>query len=95
MNYARIKAALQKATDTREVVIGVGAVNSVNETFIKCFQDQPAIMVADENTFAAAGQAVQQQLTAANCWLHIFFRANRCCMPIINQTPLHRLRSGC
>ncbi len=72
MDYARIKAALQKATDTREVVIGVGAVNSVNKTFIKCFQDQPAIVVVDENTFAAAGQMVQQQLTAANLSPYVF-----------------------
>jgi glycerol-1-phosphate dehydrogenase [NAD(P)+] len=61
----RIKAALPNATDTKDVVIGAKVLDSVDEVFGRSFGDQPAVVVADENTFKVAGEQVQQQLQAA------------------------------
>lgn len=65
MNEDRIKTALRDATDTENVVIGLGALASVEAVFGQVFGDQPAVVVADENTWRVAGQQVQQQLEAA------------------------------
>ncbi|HEU5326981.1 MAG TPA: sn-glycerol-1-phosphate dehydrogenase [Thermomicrobiales bacterium] len=65
MESGRIAAALRDAGDTRRVVIGAGALDAVGETFASCFGQQAAVVVADTNTFAAAGQAVERQLRAA------------------------------
>src|ERR1700704_2468294 len=65
MNTERIEAALRTATDTADVVIGAGGLSSVDEMFSRNFGDQPAVVVADENTFKVAGNAVQQQFEAA------------------------------
>lgn len=60
MSTERIKAALPDATDTKEVVIGAGVLGSVNEVFERSFGGQPAVVVADENTFKVAGEQVRQ-----------------------------------
>ncbi len=65
MNDERINAALQEASDTQDVVIGAGELASVGEVFEKNFGDRVAIVVADENTFEAAGKEVQQHLEEA------------------------------
>ena len=65
MDNDRIKVALREAGDTRCVNIGAGAFGAVDATFGQCFDQQPAIVVADENTFAVAGNAVHEQLVAA------------------------------
>lgn len=65
MDNDRINVALREAGDTRCVNIGAGAFSAVDTTFGQCFDQQPAIVVADENTFAVAGNAVHQQLIAA------------------------------
>jgi glycerol-1-phosphate dehydrogenase [NAD(P)+] len=65
MNTERIEAALRSANDTADVVIGAGVLSSVDEMFSRNFGDQPAVVVADENTFKVAGNAVQQHLEAA------------------------------
>jgi glycerol-1-phosphate dehydrogenase [NAD(P)+] len=65
MESGRIAAALRDASDTRRVVIGAGALDAVGETFADCFGRQAAVVVADTNTFAVAGQAVERQLRAA------------------------------
>ena len=57
MNTERIEAALRTATDTADVVIGAGGLSSVDEMFSRNFGDQPAVVVADENTFKVAGNA--------------------------------------
>ncbi|GAC1363444.1 MAG: hypothetical protein NVSMB42_23170 [Herpetosiphon sp.] len=64
MNHERIAAALQNAADTRAVVIGSGTLAAVESTFTECFAEQPAIVVADEHTFAVAGGSVYEQLRA-------------------------------
>lgn len=65
MDEERIKAALREATDTRSVVIGPRALAAVDHTFIQDFGEEPAVVIADSNTFEVAGQAVYQQLSAA------------------------------
>jgi glycerol-1-phosphate dehydrogenase [NAD(P)+] len=65
MDYERINAALRGASDTRRVVIGAGALAALDETFVQCFDTQAAVVVADENTFAAAGHSVDRRLRAA------------------------------
>ncbi len=62
MNDERIKGALRDATDTHDVTIGAGVLSSAGDLFEQCFGDQPAVIVADENTFATAGKEVQRSL---------------------------------
>jgi len=64
MDNQRIDAALRQASDTHRVVLGAGALNAADETFAQCLENAPAV-VADENTFAAAGRAVKERLSAA------------------------------
>jgi glycerol-1-phosphate dehydrogenase [NAD(P)+] len=65
MSEQRINAALEEATDTRDVRIGAGALASVPEVFRENFGEGPAIIVADGNTFEVAGRAVQRELEEA------------------------------
>jgi glycerol-1-phosphate dehydrogenase [NAD(P)+] len=65
MNDERITTALRDATDTENVVIGPGALGSVNDAFGQSFGDRPAVVIADENTWRVAGKQVQQDLEAA------------------------------
>ena len=65
MDTKRIDAALREASDTRCLIIGAGALASVDATFEQCFGQQLAVVVADENTFSVAGQTVQEHLRAA------------------------------
>src|SRR2546422_6514581 len=65
MNTERIQAALRNATDTADVVIRAGILPQVDEMFGRSFGDQPAVVVADENTFKVAGEEVLQRLKAA------------------------------
>ncbi|WP_040158312.1 sn-glycerol-1-phosphate dehydrogenase [Nigerium massiliense] len=60
-----IEQALQTATDTKDIVTGSGVVDRAGEVFVKNFPGKRAIIVADENTWAAAGEAVQKSLTDA------------------------------
>ncbi len=65
MNDGRIPEALGEASDTRGVVIGSGVVASVADVFERDFGDSPAVIVADENTFAVAGEKVERLLQEA------------------------------
>jgi len=65
VNGERIGAAMRDATDTQEVTIDTGALASVAELFEQSFGDRTAVVVADENTFALAGEEVQERLEAA------------------------------
>jgi glycerol-1-phosphate dehydrogenase [NAD(P)+] len=66
MNEELVNAALRDATDTRTVNIGEGALGSVAEVFEESFGgDAKAIVVTDENMWAAAGEEVQKNLEAA------------------------------
>lgn len=58
----RIQAALKDASETREVVIGSGAIGQTATVFRRGFGDVPAMVVADDNTFQAAGRSVLANL---------------------------------
>lgn len=62
MDERRIREALRDATDTNEVVIGEGALDSVADVFGRNFDESEAVVVADENTLEVAGVAVRQKL---------------------------------
>jgi glycerol-1-phosphate dehydrogenase [NAD(P)+] len=61
---SRINIALQKASDTRYVFINPGLLGEVDNIFTRCFGNKKAVIVADENTFAAAGKQVYERLQA-------------------------------
>lgn len=65
MSDERINAALRDATDTRDVTIGPGMLASAGDLFEQSFGDQPAVIVADENTFEVAGEEVRRSLEKA------------------------------
>jgi glycerol-1-phosphate dehydrogenase [NAD(P)+] len=60
----RIGAALREATDTKVVSIGAGVIESVDEVLERTCGGEQAVVVADENTFAIAGEEVQRRLQA-------------------------------
>jgi glycerol-1-phosphate dehydrogenase [NAD(P)+] len=62
---AILEMALRSARDTRQLRIGVGARHEVAPLFAQLFGDAPSIVIADENTFAAAGGDVYDSMKAA------------------------------
>jgi glycerol-1-phosphate dehydrogenase [NAD(P)+] len=65
MENGKIKAALREATDTRSVVIGAGVLSTVEDVFSQSFGNKKAVVIADENTFAVAGDTVYQRFVSA------------------------------
>ena len=66
MNDELIRTALRDATDTKDVVIGAGALASVPEVFRRTFgPDARAVVIADANTWGVAGERVQADLASA------------------------------
>jgi glycerol-1-phosphate dehydrogenase [NAD(P)+] len=65
MDLARMNAALSPASDTRLVVVGSGVLGNVSKALAQCFGDQTVVLIADENTYTAAGELVERQLGAA------------------------------
>lgn len=61
---SRVAAALAAATDTRDFVVGPAVLAQAPRLFER-FSERPALVVADPNTFAAAGRAVLGHLSAA------------------------------
>lgn len=60
-----IAQALENATDTEAIVTGRGVVDQTGQVFRDTFGQATAIIVADENTYAVAGEQVKASLTAA------------------------------
>jgi glycerol-1-phosphate dehydrogenase [NAD(P)+] len=60
-----ITEALSAARDTRCLELGQGVLGRVPQVFTRQFGDKPALLIADTNTFAAAGQAVREAFRAA------------------------------
>ncbi len=58
----KIERALQRTTDTKDLVIGPGVVAQTASMFQKLFPGQTAIIIADTNTWEVAGKAVLQSL---------------------------------
>ena len=65
MSHAALTQALAKANDTREVLIESGALRKTDAVLTRCFGDQGVGLVADDNTYAAAGEALAQHLRCA------------------------------
>lgn len=65
MAESLIEKALQTATDTKAIEVGRGVVSRTGEVFARLFPGKPAIIVADENTWAVAGEQTAASLTAA------------------------------
>ena len=61
----KVQSALQRTTDTKDLIIGAGVVNRTAEMFKKLFPGEVAVVVADTNTWEVAGKAVQASLDAA------------------------------
>ena len=61
----KIKAALERARDTKALIIGNGVVCRTAEMFNELFPGQKAIIVADENTWKVAGADAQKSLDEA------------------------------
>ena len=61
----KVESALQRTTDTKDLIIGAGVVSRTAEMFAKLFPQQKAIVVADMNTWEVAGKAVVASLEAA------------------------------
>lgn len=58
----KIKAALQKTTDTRFLLIEEGAVHKTGSLFQNCFPSSRSVIVADSNTWEVAGKDVAESL---------------------------------
>ncbi|MFN8498588.1 MAG: sn-glycerol-1-phosphate dehydrogenase [Anaerolineae bacterium] len=65
MTDDRVAAALHDATDTREFVSGRGVLAQLDAVFASAFGAAAAVVVADENTYAAAGADMDERLRAA------------------------------
>lgn len=65
MGEADLQRALERATDTRAVIVRPGALDEIIPTLKRHFPESAALVVADENTMAAAGQRVAEALRAA------------------------------
>ncbi|MEI7846251.1 MAG: sn-glycerol-1-phosphate dehydrogenase [Chloroflexota bacterium] len=64
MDNKLINAALRNATDTHQVEIGSGVLAKVGEVFVQSFGEQSAMIIADENTYALAGDVVTKRLVS-------------------------------
>jgi glycerol-1-phosphate dehydrogenase [NAD(P)+] len=68
VDYNRIDAALRHANDTRHLLIGTGVLNDVGNVLEQASGQQPAVVVADDNTYAIAGKAVCERLRSTG-WI--------------------------
>ena len=65
INMINIEEALRKASDTKRIIVETGAHRRVPEVFRSLFPDKTAVIVADCNTYAAAGEDVEAILNEA------------------------------
>jgi len=64
MASPRVEQALKIATETAAFEVASGLLERIAETYGRWFST-PAVVVADDNTFAAAGREVHERLSAA------------------------------
>jgi glycerol-1-phosphate dehydrogenase [NAD(P)+] len=62
MNRAKIKDAIKSAADTAECLIGPDCIYQIPDIFKRHFPGAKAVVVADDNTFMAAGRLVNDKL---------------------------------
>lgn len=60
-----LEAALSAASDTKCLRMGYGVLRETAEVFTSLFGSTPAVLIADENTFTAAGRVVADAFRAA------------------------------
>ena len=65
MSVELIQQALKTATDTKDIVFGRDVLKETGAVFARNFPGKKVIVVADGNTFAAAGEAVVESLKSA------------------------------
>ena len=65
MSMEKVERALERTTDTKDLIIGAGVVSRTAEMFAKLFPGCKAIIVADLNTWEVAGKAVYASLVEA------------------------------
>ncbi len=61
----KVESALQRTTDTKDLIIGENTVSRTAEMFQKLFPGKTAVIVADKNTWEVAGKAVLASLEEA------------------------------
>ena len=61
----KIEMALERARDTKALIIGSGVVCRTAEMFAQLFPGRTAVIVADDNTWEVAGKDAQKSLDAA------------------------------
>ena len=66
MENSRIQKALETATETEDFILGAGCRFEVPQIFQTWFPGKSTIVVADDNTFQAAGKVVYEKLQEAN-----------------------------
>ena len=60
----RVDSALKNVDTTKSVIIGSGALDSVTQCLTQHFDGKPALVIADTNTFKAAGRQVMQHMVS-------------------------------
>lgn len=70
MTNELIAKALETASDTKDIEYGVGVLKETGPLFARLFPGKTALVVADENTFGAAGKGVVDSLKAAGVPMH-------------------------
>ncbi len=60
----RLQTALKKADTTQYIRVGYQSIQHVAEMFKQCFPEKKAVVIADKNTFKAAGEHIQKVLEA-------------------------------
>lgn len=65
MSQELIEQALKTATETKDIVFGTDVLDKTGELFVRMFPGARVLVVADGNTFAAAGEPVVASLKAA------------------------------
>ena len=71
----KIESALQRTTDTKDLVIGAGVLDQTPALFTKLFPGEKAVIVADATTYEVAGEAVERYMREAGIEMvksHIF-----------------------
>ncbi|MDD6253616.1 MAG: sn-glycerol-1-phosphate dehydrogenase, partial [Bacteroidales bacterium] len=65
-----IEEALKRARDTKALEFGEGAMLKVPDMFKELFPGETAIVVADVNTYKAAGETVYNALVSSGVTVH-------------------------
>ncbi|MDO4258538.1 MAG: sn-glycerol-1-phosphate dehydrogenase [Actinomycetaceae bacterium] len=65
MGKSLIEQALETADETEEIVIGTDVLDQTGPLFARVFPGKKVIVVADDNTYAAAGKEVEASLAHA------------------------------